>query len=500
MKVEQLHGPRVKSFQVLELEYLLQEDSPELFFSFGLQRGGHVILTRAPARLDIMGGIADYCGANVFEMTVNRTAIAACQAREDRNLCAITLHAGDQFKPNFHLSLDSFYTDGTLKTYSQIRERFSEEPSAAWTGYILGAFYVLLKEGKIDQFPHGATIAIKSDIPIGGGVASSAAIEVATLMAIDRLYGLELEAIEIARLAQIVENRIVGAPCGIMDQVTAAAGTSTKILSILCQPDKILEFVSCPANVSFVGIYTKVRRSTTSTAYIDTRTGTFMGLTILKAAFSSETEEGSIARKISEALADNYLCNLFVQEFREQCEHLLPEQMHGAEFLDTYGETVDTVTQVDPEKLYSVRSRVQHAIYENARVRQFIAALKNADTDAERIQDYLSEAGNLMYESNASYRDLAGLGSREVDGLVNIARKIGEQGGIYGAKITGGGGGGTVALLCHGNVENSLTQILAAYKLAWGIDGELIRGNAAGAFEFGHILWELKELEPPTHF
>ena len=500
MKVEQLHGPRVKSFQVLELEYLLQEDSPELFFSFGLQRGGHVILTRAPARLDIMGGIADYCGANVFEMTVNRTAIAACQAREDRNLCAITLHAGDRFKPNFHLSLDSFYTNGTLKTYSQIRERFSEEPSAAWTGYILGAFYVLLKEGKIDQFPHGATIIIKSDIPIGGGVASSAAIEVATLMAIDRLYGLELEAIEIARLAQIVENRIVGAPCGIMDQVTAAAGTSTKILSILCQPDKILEFVSCPVNVSFVGIYTKVRRSTTSTAYIDTRTGTFMGLTILKAAFSSETEEGSIARKISEALADNYLCNLSVQEFREQCEHLLPEQMHGAEFLDTYGETVDTVTQVDPERLYSVRSRVQHAIYENARVRQFIAALKNADTDAERIQDYLSEAGNLMYESNASYRDRAGLGSREVDGLVNIARKIGEQGGIYGAKITGGGGGGTVALLCHGNVENSLTQILAAYKLAWGIDGELIRGNAAGAFEFGHILWELKELEPPTHF
>lgn len=519
MKVEQLHGPRVKSFQVLELEYLLQEDASEIFFSFGLQRGGHLIVTRAPARLDIMGGIADYCGANVFEMTLNRTAIAASQAREDRNLCAVTLRAGDQFKPNFHLSLDSFYTKGALKTYAEVRERFSQEPGTEWTGYILGAFYVLLKEGKIDQFPHGATIVIKSDIPVGGGVASSAAIEVAALMAINQLYGLELDAMEIARLAQIVENRIVGAPCGIMDQVTAAAGTSTKILSILCQPDKILEFVSCPLNVSFVGIYTKVRRSTTSTAYIDTRTGAFMGLTILKSAFSAgvhphddrgrgtseseadlDSEEGSVTRRISEALTDNYLCNLSIEDFREHCEHLLPEQIQGAEFLDKYGETVDTATQVDPEKLYFVRSRVQHAIYENARVRQFIAALKNADEDAERIQDYLSEAGTLMYESNASYRDFAGLGSREVDGLVNIARKIGEQGGIYGAKITGGGGGGTVALLCHGNVENSLTQILAAYKLAWGIDGELLRGNAAGAFEFGHILWELKGLEPPTHF
>ena len=114
--------------------------------------------------------------------------------------------------PTFILSLDSFYTNGTLKTYSQVRKRFSAEPGAEWTGYILGAFYVLLKEGKIDQFPHGATIVIKSDIPIGGGVASSAAIEVATLMAIDRLYGLELNAMEVARLAQIVENRIVGGP------------------------------------------------------------------------------------------------------------------------------------------------------------------------------------------------------------------------------------------------------------------------------------------------
>lgn len=503
MKVEQLYSPKVKSFQILELEYLLQEDSPELFFSFGLKKGGQVIVTQAPARLDIMGGVADYCGANVFEMTLDRTAIAACQAREDRNLCAITLRAGSQFKPNFHLSLDSFYTDGTLKTYPQIQEHFNQEPNTAWAGYILGAFYVLLKEGKTDQLPHGATIVIKSDIPIGGGVASSAAVEVATLMALNQLYNLKLDAMEIARLAQIVENRIAGAPCGIMDQVTVVAGTATKILSILCQPDKILEFVSCPSNVNFVGIHTKVRRSTTSTAYVDTRIGAFMGLTILKAGFASEadaSEESNPNRKLSVALADNYLCNISVQKFREHCEPILPEQIHGKEFLEKYGETVDTATQIDPEKLYPVKRRVEHMIYENARTQQFITAIKQADKDPEHIQDYLREAGNLMYESNASYRDFAGLGSPEVDGLVNIAQKIGEQGGIYGAKITGGGGGGTVALLCHGSVENSLTQVLAAYKLAWGIDGELIRGNAAGAFEFGHILWELKESEPPTHF
>ena len=500
MKVEQLHGPKVKPFQVLELEYLLQEDSPELFSTFGLRKGGQVIVTHAPARLDIMGGVADYCGANVFEMTLDRSAIAACQARADKNLCTITLRAGSQFKPNFHLSLDNFYTDGTLKTYREVQEHFNQEPSTAWASYILGAFYVLLKESKIEQFPHGATIVIKSDIPIGGGIASSAAVEVATLMALNQLYNLELGAMEMARLAQIVENRIAGAPCGIMDQVTAVAGTSTKILSILCQPDKILEFVPCPSNVSFIGIHTKVQRRTSSTAYIDTRIGAFIGLTILKDAFASGADDSDGVHNISEALADNYLCNISVHEFREQCEHLLPKEILGEEFLEKYGETVDTATQVEPGKLYPVRSRVEHMIYENARTKQFIAIIKNADSDPEHIQGYLREAGELMYASNTSYRDLAGLGSPEVDGLVSIAKKIGEQGGIYGAKITGGGGGGTVALLCYGSIENSLTQVLAAYKLAWGIDGELIRGNAAGAYEFGHILWELKHSEPPTHF
>lgn len=488
MKVEQLHGPKEKTLQVVELEYLLQCDSPEVFCPYGLQKEGRVVVARAPARLDIMGGIADYCGSNVFEMTLNRAAAVACQAREDNNLYALTLQTDTQLKPSFQISLDDFYANDTLKSYTQIRDLFSAEERTAWVGYVLGCFFALLKEKKIEKFPHGAAVVIKSDIPMGAGIASSAAIEVATLTTLNQLYDLNLEAMEIARLAQIVENRIVGAPCGIMDQVTSTFGTRGKILSILCQPDQILEFVDCPPEVSFIGIHTKAPRSTKSTAYIDTRTATFMGLTILKKELGWEK------------LEDNYLCNLSVQEFREHCEPLLPEQMQGSDFINKYGESVDTVTQVVPEKVYAVRDRVKHPIFENARVKQFIDAIKNVDKYPDRAHDYLKEAGDLMYESNASYRDLAGLGSPEIDGIVNIAQKIGEQGGIYGAKITGGGGGGTAAILCYGDVSTSLTQILSAYKLAWGIQTVTFRGSTPGACEFGHIVWELKESEPPTHF
>ena len=488
MKVEQLYGPTVKPSQVIELEQLIQTDSADIFCPYGLRKGGAVIVTCAPARLDIMGGIADYCGANVLEMTLNRIAIAACQAREDKKLCALTLNGWGTLKRSFQVSLDDFYADGTLKCYAQIQKLFGQNVTTTWTGYVLGGFYTLLKEGKVKQFPHGAVIVLKSDIPMGAGVASSAAIEVAALTAINQLYNLELGQMEIARLAQIVENRIVGAPCGIMDQVTSVAGTAGKLLSILCQPDKILESLPCPSQVSFVGIDTKAPRSTASTAYIDTRTAAFMGLTILQQELGWEK------------LKQNYLCNLSVQEFHEHCEPLLPEQIHGEEFLRKYGETVDTVTQVAPQKVYPVRSRVTHPIYENARVTQFIAAMKDATQTPERRLDCLKVAGKLMYESNDSYKHLAGLGSPEVDGLISIAQKIGEQGGIYGAKITGGGGGGTVAILCYGNVSNALIQLLAAYKLSWGLDAEIFRDSAPGAYEFGHLQWELKDSEPPTHF
>lgn len=488
MKVEQIHGPKVKPFQVVELEYLLQCDSPEVFCTDGLQTEENVIVTCAPARLDIMGGIADYCGSNVFEMTLNRSAVVACQAREDRKLNAITLQAEGILRPKFQLYLDDFYKDGQLKSYKQISDYFNNQSQVTWAGYILGCFFALLKEGKTEDISHGASIIIKSDIPMGAGIASSAAIEVATISALNQLYNLELDALEIARLAQIVENRVVGAPCGIMDQVTSVAGTQNKILSILCQPDKILEYIDCPADVSIIGIHTKVQRSTKSSAYIDTRTATFMGLTILKKELSCEK------------LNDNYLCNLTVQEFEEKCECILPVQIQGSEFLKRYGDTMDHVTAVDPAKVYPVRDRVKHPIYENARVQQFITAMKNINRYPKKADTYLKQAGRLMYESNASYRDLAGLGCPEIDGIVNIAQKIGEKGGIYGAKITGGGEGGTVAVLCYGDVSTSLTQMMSAYKLAWGIDTEVFSGTSQGSCEFGHIIWQLNESSPPSHF
>ncbi|MBI1927363.1 hypothetical protein HYR99_24380 [Candidatus Poribacteria bacterium] len=488
MKTEQIFGPETKPYEILEFESMLRYEDAQMFGECGFEKGGEVIITRAPARLDVMGGIADYCGANVFELTLGRAAIAGCQARNDRLLMALSFEIqreGNQ--PGIQISIDDFYANGNLKSYEQIHQFFKQNPKTAWAGYVLGSFYALLKEKCVDHLPHGATIVIKSNIPMGAGISSSAAIEVATLTAINHLYGLNLSALEVARIGQIVENRIVGAPCGIMDQITAAAGQKDRILSILCQPDRLLEMVSLPPYAKLIGIHSKVKRSTSSSAYIDARTAAFMGLTILHKSLNLDE------------LRDNYLCKLSVEDFRKKCWKILPAEMKGEDFLNQYGETVDTVTQVNPQKRYRVRSRVEHPIYEHARVQKFIEHLKKANeaaAEAERkvstiVRSHLMKAGKLMYASDWSYRFRVGLGSPQVHQIVRSVRKVGMRGGFYGAKITGGGGGGTVAVLCYGDISNAIVQILAAYKLAWGIEAEVFTGSSPGASEFGHIVLQL---------
>ena len=154
---------------------------------------------------------------------------------------------------------------------------------------------------------------------------------------------------------------------------------------------------------------------------------------------------------------------------------------------------MDSATEVNPQKTYHVRSRVEHPIYEHARVGKFFRCINDAAADADNVKTHLANAGRLMYASHWSYRYRVGLGSPQVEQIVNSVRKIGIQGGFYGARITSAGGGGTVAVLCHGNISSGLIQILAAYKLAWGLEAEVFYGTALGACQSEHTVLQLSK-------
>ncbi|MBM3238119.1 hypothetical protein FJZ31_17650 [Candidatus Poribacteria bacterium] len=477
----------------MKFEALLQDSNSIAYNELGFDNHNDIIVVRAPARLDLMGGIADYCGANVFEATLSKAVVMGSQLRQDEQLQIFSIGIeAEGLTPALRMSLNDFYTGNDLKTYEEVKQIFKRDAKTSWAGYVLGAFYVLLKEGESPLYPpffkggkggfrHGLNMVLQSDVPMGAGISSSAAIEIAAMVSINEQYQLNLEPLEIARLAQIVENKVVGAPCGIMDQITSVAGEEGKVVSILCQPDKILELVELPENTHLVGINSKVKRSTAGSAYTDTRTAAFMGLTILTKEFHLEELNG-------------YLCRLSVQDFRQKYWNALPKEINGQQFLDRYGETIDPITKVDPKKTYRVRSRVEHPIYEHARVQQFIECIKSAHNapDPNSAMPYLIKAGKLMYASHWSYRQRVGLGSSNTDVIVNKIRELGEANGFLGAKITGGGGGGTVAVLCVGceersNLSNTLEQVISHYKAKTGIDAEIFSGSSPGAEAFGKL-------------
>ena len=444
-----------------------------------------IIVTRAPARLDAMGGIADYSGSVVCELTLGRAAVLAIQRRSDRR---IHIHSEgieqEGLASSGELSLDDLLEGGRPKAYADVAAAFASDERTSWIGYIAGAFHVLMSAGKIDRFPEGATLVLASTVPIGSGISSSAAIEVAAMHAIVRAYDLDVNGLELARLAQIVENRVVGAPCGIMDQITSVLGEQDAPIVIQCRPYDVLGTVELADECRLIGINSKVKHRVGGSKYTDVRVGAFMGLTILLHELRAI---GRIAE--DEDPFDGYLCTITPEEFALAYRDRLPTSMKGEEFLERYGETPDPVTKVIPEKTCRIRSRAEHPIYENARVGAFIRDLEAYRRTGERA--FVRRAGRAMYASHWSYGNRCGLGSPETDRIVRLIREIGEEGGFYGAKITGGGSGGTVAILGLGDIEESVARTVEEYEAAIGIRPDVFRGSSPGALAFGHLRYTL---------
>ena len=222
---------------VMMTERLQKDPAVRAFFS---ESSDPVILARAPGRLDVMGGVADYSGALVAETTIAEAALVALRRRSDAQIHLWSFGIErDGLTPHANLSLHDFYQGDALRDYASVRTLLAQAPGTRWAAYLAGCFYVLLAEGIVSQFESGADILLSSGVPLGAGVSSSAAIEVATMQAINVAYGLAMDGVTVARLAQTVENRVVGAPCGIMDQMTSALGIEKSVLLILCQPHEV---------------------------------------------------------------------------------------------------------------------------------------------------------------------------------------------------------------------------------------------------------------------
>jgi L-arabinokinase len=297
-------------------------------------------------------------------------------------------------------------------------------------------------------------------------------VEIGTLSCLNAYLGLQLDGARLARLGQMAENHIVGAPCGIMDQIAVAGGHRDRLTHILCRPGQIVGEVEIPRGTGFVGINSMVRHSVAGNAYGNVRIGAFMGKKIIN-ELRARTGRSAL----------NYLTEVSSAELKAEYQNQIPDAMLGSDFLAQYKTHDDPVTTVQPDATYRVAGPTRHPIGENERVLRFIAAMQAAAKGDERA---CVEAGEMMYGAHESYRDNCRLSVPEVNFLVEAVRKRGPAHGLYGAKITGGGTGGTVAVF--GKIEalkEHVPHIAVEFSRRVGVMPDIFEGTSPGAIEFG---------------
>lgn len=361
----------------------------DLAAQFARRFGRTPRIFRAPGRVNLIGEHTDYNEGFVLPAALELATYVAIAPRGDRRLCA-----------------HSCTFDATVKI-----DLDDPAPTARkhWSDYVVGVVLTLDRAG---QRLTGADILIWSDLPVGAGLSSSAALEVSVGYALMSVSGIPVDPIALARSCRSAENDFVGMRCGIMDQLISCCGLADHLLLIDCR-SLDMRPVRIDPSVSLVVCNTMVRHELASSTYNLRRQECEQGVALL------HDRLGGIA-----ALRD--------VTPRDLAEHadLLPEP---------------------------ISRRCRHVVGENMRVLEAVSALEAGD---------LVLCGRLMNQSHESLRDDYEVSCAELDLMVEIARSVP---GVYGSRMTGGGFGGcTVSLVETEAVDRFTETVGRAYHAATG--------------------------------
>jgi galactokinase len=353
-------------------------------------------LFRAPGRVNLIGEHTDYNEGFVLPMAIDRETVVAAAARDDRLLRVRAVDFDEEAE--FDLN------------------RPNDPRRGDWRDYVEGVAQSLERRGARIG---GADLLVTSSVPVGAGLSSSAAIEVAVGLALATLSESNVSRVEIALAGQQAEHEWVGANVGIMDQFVAALGRRGHALLIDCRSLRSTPVPLDTSETAIVVCDTRVKHDLASSAYNTRRAECERGVELLRAVMPD-----------IRALRD-----VSVEEF-ERHEGLLPEP---------------------------VRRRCRHVVTENARTLAAADALTRGD---------LWEMGRLMDRSHRSLRDDYEVSSAELDAMVEIA---GNFGGALGARMTGGGFGGcTVNLVRRDALGEFRETIEREYNRATGLAASVL--------------------------
>ena len=378
-----------------------------------------VAVAAAPGRVNLIGEHLDYNEGHVLPVAIDRSIMVAFAPRQDGRVRMYSL----DFEQESAFDLEDIQRD----------------PEAPWGNYVRGVAWALQETG---HRPSGLDAALQGDVPVGAGLSSSAALEVAALGAFDAVSGLRLERRDLALLGQRAENGFVGVACGIMDQMAAALSRAGHALLIDCRS---LEHEAVPVPLE------------------DSGSGGSAGLRMVVA-------DSGVRRAL---LGSQY--NVRRQECQQAAELL------AAAITDR---PVTALRDVRPEDLVrhadslppNVLKRARHVVEEERRVLLSVEALRTGDVEA---------FGEMLDASHRSLRDDYEVSCPELDLLVELAWA---QPGVLGSRLTGAGFGGcTVSLVRAEAVEAFREHVVARYCAETGREGRMYVCRAADGLKLHRL-------------
>jgi galactokinase len=358
---------------------------------FGSQDGGWPRLYQAPGRINIIGEHTDYNGGFVLPATIDLFTWIAARPRND--------------------GLLRVYNCNNRQLHSLALNQLERGEKGQPVEYLKGVVWALQQDG---LEPGGCDVAISGNIPLGGGLSSSASLELALSYALLDCSGIDLDRSRLALLCQRAEVEFVGAQCGIMDQYTIALAASGCAMMLDCRS---LDFdhVAIPREVSFLAVHSGVSHRVSTGAYNSRR---------------DECEEA--VRLLSQTIPGISSLRDVSREQLEANRSLLGSTLH---------------------------LRCRHVVTENQRVGEAETALRNKD---------LQQLGSLVNQSHNSLRDDFEVSCSELDRLVDIARNCD---GVLGSRMMGAGFGGcTLNIVEPEAVTDAAARIRAEYASIIGHD------------------------------
>ena len=353
------------------------------------------LISRAPGRVELIGGHTDYNQGFIIAAAIDKSCCVAAAKRSDNKICLYSQWA--KAKHKFSLSAN-----------------LSPAEKCQWANYARGVAAILLQEG----FElNGANLYIQSEVPVGAGLSSSAALEAALAKAMIQIsqFDCQTESVQLAKICQKAENVYANSPCGIMDQIVSVMAKKDNAILLDCR-DLSLKFLPFDSKNCCIMIFdSKIQHEIAGSEYRKRRQ-------------SCEKARNALSKKFP---------------------HMKALRDADKSMLESVKEKIDSITF----------SRASHVIAENARVLTAADALSKND---------MAQFGRLMNQSHCSARDLYEISCEQIDFL---AEAVCRCDGSYGARISGGGFGGSVVALAKPEAAETISKnIKVAYERKFNLD------------------------------